>query len=404
MKIAIVVHGRFHAFDLARELSRRNQVTVFTNYPKWAAQRFELAPHQVRSFWMHGILSRVSWWLHENLSIPYAEAFLHKLFGRWAAAEIVKEDWDVVHPFSGVSEEILRATSPHASLRMMVRASAHIRTQARIMEAEELRARTRLDRPSRWMIAREEREYGLAERIYVLSSFARKSFLAHGVDPDKLSVVPHGSRLDHFRPAVDVIEARCARILSGTRLRVLFVGTICFRKGLLDMASILRSPASQRFQFRFVGPVSEEARRLVNDLHPLAEFVPKQPQDRLPESYAWGDVFIFPTIEDGFAVVLSQANFAALPILTTRNCCGPDLIHEGKTGWVLPIRAPEAFTERLAWCDVHRDELASMVRRIYHEFQPRTWADVAADFEGICQQHAAATPPLVPVGRAAEGN
>ncbi|MGD0362287.1 MAG: glycosyltransferase family 4 protein [Bryobacteraceae bacterium] len=388
MKIAIVVHGRFHAFDLAVALSRRHQVTVFTNYPKWACKRFGLAPAQVRSFWLHGIVSRAAWWLHENLSIPYAEAFLHKLFGRWAAARIVKEEWDVVHSFSGVSEEILRATSAHASLRMMVRASAHIRAQARIMEDEELRAGTRLDRPSRWMIAREEREYSLAERIYVLSSFARNSFLGNGTAPWKLSVVPHGARLDHFRPPDRVIEARCDRIVSGQPLRVLFVGTLCFRKGLLDLAAILRAPGSERFQFRFVGPVSEEARRLVKELHPLAEFVPKQPQDKLSESYAWGDVFVFPTIEDGFALVLTQANAAGLPILTTTNCCGPDLIHEGKTGWVLPIRAPEAFTLRLDWCHAHREELAGMVRRIYYDFQPRTWADVATDFEAVCEQHA----------------
>jgi glycosyltransferase involved in cell wall biosynthesis len=389
MKIAIVVHGRFHAFDLARALARRHDVTVFTNYPKWAAKRFGLAPSRVRSFWMHGIAARASWWIGENLSIPYAEAGLHKVFGRWAAAQIVKEDWDVVHSFSGVSEEILRATSSRASLRMMVRASAHIRTQARIMEEEQVRARTKLDRPSRWMIAREEREYALAERIYVLSSFAQNSFLSHGTDPLKLSLVPHGSSLDRFRPPANVIETRCARIVSGDRLRVLFVGTLCFRKGLLDLASILRSPGSERFQFRFVGPVSEEAKRLVKELRPLAEFVPKQPQDKLPEAYAWGDVFVFPTIEDGFALVLSQASAAGLPILTTTNCCGPDLIHEGQTGWVLPIRNPEVFAKRLDWCHAHREELAGMVRRIYFEFQPRTWEDVAENFEAICRQYAA---------------
>jgi glycosyltransferase involved in cell wall biosynthesis len=389
MKIAIAVHGRFHAFDLARELSRRNDVTVFTNYPKWAARRFDLARAQVRSFWAHGIALRAAWWLHENLSIPYPEALLHRLFGRWAAARIAKEQWEVVHSFSGVSEEILRATSGRAALRMIVRGSAHIRTQARLLEEEELRTRTRMDRPSRWIVAREEREYALAQRIYVLSSFARDSFLEEGISGEKLSMVPHGSRLDHFRPSVDVVEARCSRVVSGQPLRVLFVGTLCFRKGMLDMASILRSPGSERFQFRFVGPVSKEARSLVKSLHPLAEFVPKQPQHDLPSSYAWGDLFVFPTIEDGFAVVLAQASAAGLPILTTPNCCGPDLIHEGQTGWVLPIRSPQAFAERLHWCDSHREELAGIVRRIYYQFQPRTWADVAADFEAICAQYAA---------------
>jgi len=386
MKIAIAIHGRFHGFDLARELSRRHDVTVFTNYPKWASRRFGLSPAQVRSFWMQGIASRAAWWLQANLSIPYPEALLHRLFGLWAAARIAQEQWDVAHSFSGVSEEILHATTGHAGLRMMVRGSAHIRTQARLLEEEELRTGVKLDRPSRWIIAREEREYALAERILVLSRFAWNSFVAEGTSPDRLRLLPLGARLDHFRPSTEIVEARCARILSGEPLRVLFVGAICFRKGMLDMASILHSTGSQRFQFRFVGPVSSEARGLVRGLHSLAEFIPKQPQRELPASYAWGDLFVFPTIEDGFAQVLAQANAAALPVLTTTNCCGPDLIHEGETGWIMPIRSPESFIDRLHWCDTHRDQLAQMVWNTYDNFQPRSWAEVAADFESICEQ------------------
>ncbi|MGA2590650.1 MAG: glycosyltransferase family 4 protein [Bryobacteraceae bacterium] len=389
MKIAIAVHGRFHAFDLARELSRRNDVTVFTNYPKWAARRFGLAPAQVQSFWAHGIASRVAWWLHENLALPYPEAFLHRLFGRWAAAGIAREHWDVVHCFSGVSEEILRATSGRTELRMMVRGSAHIRTQARLLEEEQHRTGTRMDRPSRWIVGREEREYVLADRILVLSRFAWDSFVAEGVSPGRLTLLPLGARLDDFRPSPEVVEARCSRILSGEPLRILFVGALSFQKGMLDMASILRSPGNERFHFRFVGPVSKEARMLVRGLDSSAEFIPKQPQHDLPVSYAWGDLFVLPTIQDGFAVVLAQAAAAALPILTTTNCCGPDLICEGQTGWVLPIRSPQAFIERLHWCDAHREELAGMVRRIYYQFQPRTWAEVAADFESICAEYIA---------------
>ena len=386
MKIAIVVHGRFHAFDLARELSPRHDVTVFTNYPKWAARRFGLAPAQVRSFWAHGVASRAALWLHNHTSLPYPDAAEHLVFGRWAAAQLKKEQWDVVHVFSGIAEEIMHATKGHAKLRMMVRASAHIRTQARILEEEEIRTGTRLDRPSRWIIAREEREYPLADRIVLLSTFARDSMVDEGVDAGKLRLLQLGARLDHFRPLPEVVEARCARILSGQPLRILWVGTLCYRKGMLDMVEILRSPGHERFQFRFVGPVPKETRKLVSGLHTLGEVVSKQPQHELPRWYADGDLFILPTLEDGFPVVLAQANAAGLPILTTLNCCGPDMVREGQTGWVLPIRSPEAFIARLDWCDSHREELAEMVRRTYYQFQPRTWADVAVDFESICAE------------------
>lgn len=384
LKIAIVVHGRFHAFDLARALLERgHKVTLFTNYPKWAVERFGVPRSNIRSFSLHGVLSRLNMWLHQKVRIPYAEAWFHTMFGRWAAAQIKKERWDIVHSWSGVSEELLQVLEGRGTLRLLMRGSAHIRTQARILEEEERRTGTPIDRPSPWMITREEREYVLADRIRVLSSFAYNSFVEERISRQKLCLLPLGARMESFRPAPQVVKARCRRILSGEPLRVLYVGALSFRKGMWDMEGVLRSLSGKGFRFRFVGPVASEAESLLAELHHLAEFVPKQPQSELPNWYTWGDIFVFPTIEDGFAQVLAQAYASALPILTTTNCSGPDLIREGKSGWVLPIRNPDAFTEKLRWCDTHREELSAMVKRIYNEFQPRDWSDVAADLEAF---------------------
>jgi glycosyltransferase involved in cell wall biosynthesis len=165
---------------------------------------------------------------------------------------------------------------------------------------------------------------------------------------------------------------------------VLNVGTFSFRKGMWDMAAVIRELHREHFHFRFVGPIATEALALAKALRASATFVPKQPQAELPNFYAWGDIFVLPAIEDGFQTVLGQAAAAALPILTTPNGAGLDLVRDGETGWVLPIRDPEAFVERLHWCNSHRRELAAMVQRIYHNFQPHDWSDVAADFETLC--------------------
>lgn len=386
LKIAIVVHGRFHAFDLARALLQRgHELTVFTNYPRWAAERFGLPGDKVRSFWFHGIVSRVAVWLHQKIGCPYPEAALHILFGRWAAAQIKKRHWDLVHCWSGVAEEVLRALDGTGTSTLLMRGSSHVRTQARILEDEEKRTGVRVDRPSPWIIAREEREYALAQGIRVLPHFAYKSFLEQQVPPEKVFLISSGAPVANFRPAVQIVEARCHRIISAKPLRVLYVGAVSFRKGFWDMDTIVRRLGRGRFHFRFVGPVAPEAKKLSRGLRHLAEFVPKQPQHSLPNWYAWGDIFVFPTIEDGYAQVLAQAHASALPILTTTNCQGPDIIREGESGWVLPIRDPGAFVDRLQWCDRHRKELAHMVRQIYNDFRPRDWSDVAADFDLFCR-------------------
>ena len=68
-------------------------------------------------------------------------------------------------------------------------------------------------------------------------------------------------------------------------------------------------------------------------------------------------------------------------MLTTPNGAGTDLVRDGRNGWVLPIRCPEAFAKQLRWANCHRDELASMVHATSDQFQPRDFATVAAELE-----------------------
>jgi glycosyltransferase involved in cell wall biosynthesis len=388
LRIALVVHGRFHAFDLARGLlERAHDVTVFTNYPKWAAARFGIPRNVVRSFWPHGVLARTTAKLQQRKLVQQPEAWLHPMFGGWAAGELAKERWDVIHPWSGVAEETLRSLAGLPTWRLLMRGSAHIRTQARLLEEEEHRTRVRQDRPSRWIIAREEREYELADKIAVLSTFAYDSFIDEGLPREKLTLLPLGARLEAFRPSPQVVEARRRRILSGEPLRVLYVGTVSYQKGLRDLAALVERVVGDAFRFRAVGPAGRETAPLVSRLREQVAFTPKQPQAELPAAYAWGDIFIFPTIQDGYGLVLAQAAASGLPLLATTNCAAPDFIREGETGWVVPIRSPDALAERLRWCDAHRPELAAMVDRVYARYQGRDWSDVAADFEAACLPH-----------------
>ena len=370
MKFAIVAHGRFHAFDLAKALLKRgNEVTVFTNYPVWAALKFGLPAGAIRGYWLHGILYRILY-KFSNSGLRFDTArFLNPLFGRWVAAQVAKDPYDVIHSFSGIAVELLASRPSHTSegrraIHLVVRGSAHIAIQDAILRDEELRSKRRIERPSPAIVEREKIEYRDADRIITLSTFAYQSFLQQGISKEKVALLPLGVNVSEFHATQETVEARRRRISSGAPLRVLWVGTMSLRKGLLDYIEIVKALAGHRFQFRFVGDVPADLHSLIDSVSDAVEFIPRQPQSQLRPQYDWGDVFIFPTIEDGFAVVLAQAAANGLPLLATTNCAGPDLIREDASGWVLPIRSPQAFVERLRWCDGNRDALAAMARRI----------------------------------------
>jgi glycosyltransferase involved in cell wall biosynthesis len=383
MKIAIVVPGRFFAFELAAALiARGHAVTVFTNYPAWAARRFGLSPEHVRGFWPLGILERAaSRLLSETFQAKIWHVFQTAL-GKWAARQVSRERWDVVHAFSGVAEEVFRATGRNAK-RLLTRASSHIRTQADLLRQEADRTGVALAQPASWIIEREEREYAAADYIMVVSRFCYDTFLHRSVPAGKLLLLPLGVNARVFALSAEMIERRCRRILSGAPLTVLTTGQVSLRKGLYDFSRIAAA-LNGRVRFRWIGVTLKEARNLIAKLPECVELLPHQPQSSLPMAYAEADLFLLPTIEDGYPVVLMQAYANSLPLLTTTNCSGPDIIHEGQTGWVLPIRSPEKFIERLLWCDTHREELTHMVRAMTDKFRPRDWSDVAADFESLC--------------------
>lgn len=387
LKLAIVVQGRFHGFDLARELiARGHDVTLFTNYPASIAARFGVPAGRTRSLLAHGAAARAAGLGARLTGAPVAEAPLHRWFGRWAERELARDAWDLVHVWSGVAEESFASSRVRAGCRLLMRGSAHIDLQARLLADEERRAGVAIDRPSAWMIAREQREYALADHILVLSGFSRRSFEDAGVPSSRLSLLRLGVRVDEFRPSPAVVAARQRRMLAGEPLRVLYVGALSYQKGLFDLAEAVRLLDPSRFRFTWVGPILPEARPLVRRMSDRVAVVGKVAQQALPDIYRDADLFLYPTIQDGYAAVTAQAKAAGLPIITTAHGTGLDIVTPGQDGWIVPVRDAAAIAARLTWCDANRPALAETAARVYDTFRARDWADVARDFEAVAMR------------------
>lgn len=385
LRIAIVVQGRFHAFDLTRALLERgHDVTVFTNYPAWAASRFGLPAHVVRSYVGHFVADRAVGAASSPTLAKGWEPIGHQAFGRWAARQLAKQPWDIVHCWSGVSEELLQSPVADRTPTLLMRGSAHIKVQRRLLDEESIRVAADLDRPSDWMVARELREYERASRLVVLSTFAAKSFVDEGVQPDRLSLLRLGVDLRAFHATAETVAARSRRIRDGSPLTVVSAGTVSFQKGFWDFAEIIRTLPSSQFHFRLAGTVLPECRPLLTSLGSRVEALGPIPQAQLPEFYRSGDLFVFPTLQDGFGMVLTQAQAAGLPILATTNCGASDLLHHGEDGWILPIRDARAFVDRLNWCHGNRTQLAEIAEGTGRSRPAMDWAAVATAFEQIC--------------------
>ncbi len=77
-------------------------------------------------------------------------------------------------------------------------------------------------------------------------------------------------------------------------------------------------------------------------------------------AYQAADLFIFPSVAEGFGQVLLESLASGLPILSTTHTAAPDLIQDGQEGFIVQPRHPEVLAEKVEWALTHRSELLAM--------------------------------------------
>ncbi len=217
----------------------------------------------------------------------------------------------------------------------------------------ELRSRSRPAPTEYWQRWREECD--LADHIAVNSHWSFAALKRTGIDSSKLRVVPLA-----YEPRQRAAGAprRYPSAFSHERpLRVLFLGSAIVRKGVAEVLEASRLLATEPIEFHFVGPLGIEARG--HELNnPKIRWHGPVPRSGTDEHYREADVFLFPTLSDGFGLTQLEAKSWGLPIVASQSC--GEVVDDGETGWVLPEVSAEAIAATLIQCLSHPAELARM--------------------------------------------
>ena len=209
------------------------------------------------------------------------------------------------------------------------------------------------------------RETEMAAHFICASSFTRKTLIENGTPANLIDVVPYGVDLRRFHPAPAKPES------SGV-LQLLFVGTINQRKGIKYLLETLRLLRSRQVRLLVCG-------RVVDDLkifEPFQSQVEIRPSVSFPEllrAYQEADLFVFPSVVEGFAQVLLESLSCGLPILSTTHTAAPDLIEDGIHGFVTEPRRPELMAEKIEWLLRHRAQLREMKHAARQRAEQFTW-------------------------------
>jgi glycosyltransferase involved in cell wall biosynthesis len=222
------------------------------------------------------------------------------------------------------------------------------------------------------------RETAMADHWIAASSFTRETLLESGVSPDHIHVVPYGANLERFRPCPERRIQRGAR----TRLRMLFVGTINQRKGIKYLLDALAMLPSDHVELVVCGRVVDDL-SLFENFRSRVEVRPSVSAEGLLEAYQTADLFVFPSLAEGFGHVLLEAMACGLPVLSTTRTAARDLVRPGLEGFLVEPGQPNELAARIEEFLVHPEwlvEMGAAARRRSEEF---TWTRFRSRIAGI---------------------
>ena len=340
MQITQAVFGVFHHFELAHQLHQRNHLRrIYSTWP-WARLKREGLPREfVRCF---PLLHTTDYLLSRSRFYPRAvsstiASWNARSFDRWTHHFI--EPCDALIAISGAGLTTGPLVQSRGGKFICDRGSTHQRFQFEVMAEEHRRWRVPYTAPPDHIVRREEAIYALADAITVPSNVARRSFIAMGIAPEKVHVIPYGVRLDKFTPTEPP---------PTDSFQVLFAGQISLRKGipyLLEAFARLRHP---RKHLTLAGSVQ-------NDLRPLLATLPTEnvtftgsiSQPELARLMSRSHVLVLPSVEEGLALVQGQAMACGCPVVATAATGAEDLFTDGVEGFIIPDRDTGALALRL---------------------------------------------------------
>ena len=215
-------------------------------------------------------------------------------------------------------------------------------------------------------------------------SNAAKGFLVSlGTEPERVEVVPVGIDPDEFRPTEEEVLSEKVRI-EGERV-ILTVARLHLNKGLTYLLQAMPWIVDEYHALRLViiggGPLEDQIRGMIRQLDLeknvvlLTEPIPNEEMSRI---YPGCDVFVLPSVKEPFGRVVLEAMACGKPVVATRVGGLPDIVEDGRTGYLVDSADPSQLAMRVN--DLLRDQKRIRVfgwagrKRVLERF---TWANIA---------------------------
>jgi glycosyltransferase involved in cell wall biosynthesis len=175
-----------------------------------------------------------------------------------------------------------------------------------------------------------------ADLCIAASVMTAESLIAVGVPKDRVAVIPYGVDLEKFRPRINRLD---------NRFRVLFVGKLTIHKGFQYLLDAWRRLDWPDAELVMIGQrvTADDQKVIARWAGPRVKWVASV--DDISAEFAKADVFVLPSLIEGFGMVTLEAMASGLPVIVTTQAAS--IVRDGVEGFVVPAREPVTIAERI---------------------------------------------------------
>lgn len=200
------------------------------------------------------------------------------------------------------------------------------------------------------------------DRIILLSERTKEEFISVGFSSDKISVLYNFSNLSYSEQE---ISDKACRVKRGEPLRLLFIGSLCARKGVPELLEALRL-CHTPLHIELCGSATEDAvgdacRAAAASSEGRIELVGYVKGSEKKDAYSRADLLVLPSHEEGLPVVILEAYAAGCAVVATPIAAVPEVVRE-ENGILVPIGDAAALAAAIDALGDDRERLSAMMR------------------------------------------
>ncbi len=344
---------------------------------KYLRKRYHppLDSRQVRTRLLPSVLTKLGLRRARNNESRYRWVFWHNAqFDNWVASRLPGLG-NLVFGYESSSVLTFRRARSLSIPRVLYQPIACAETAAVLLDEEKQRFPALADTLRyNWFpeseLERRREERNLADAILCASAFTRQTLIDAGVAEEKIWVEPYGVDQSVFTPSAEKFA----------NFSVIWAGSYTQTKGIGYLLEALAQEPAPCIELVLAGyPYGTDAVALYEDRVRVRR-LGHIPRRELAQVMGRCHVHVFPTLIDGFGRNIIEAMASGLPVITTPNCAGPDLIEDGVTGFIIPIRDVDAICEKLAWIHENPQEAIEMGARARQRVSSMNHADYRQRF------------------------